>query len=87
MTGQVWKLDFTFWLSDVRHDHEAYAERILERLTDETRPVILWLKDVWHRLPSYPEVVGGHEVYDAVLNHGVRSVEAFEAYLLERALG
>jgi hypothetical protein len=30
--------------------------------------------------------VGGHDVYVAVLDHGVRTVEGFERYLLGRGL-
>jgi hypothetical protein len=59
----------------------------LERsLTNETRLAILWTKDVWHRLPVYPYEIGGFEVYDAVLNNGVRTPEDFDRYLSERGL-
>jgi hypothetical protein len=39
-----------------------------------------------HRLPVYPYEVGGFEVFDAVLEHGVRSPEDFGRYLRERGL-
>ena len=55
-------------------------------VTDETRLSILWIKDVWHRLPTYPYEVGGYDVYEAVLRHGVRTPEQFDAYLRERGL-
>jgi hypothetical protein len=51
----------------------------------ETRGAILWIKDVWHRRACYPDEVGGVDVYDAVLNHGVRVPAEFAAYL--RACG
>jgi len=56
------------------------------RLDQELRLTILRLKDHWHREPSYPETVGGFEIYDAVLNHGVRTLEELDHYLSERAL-
>jgi hypothetical protein len=54
------------------------------RLTDETRLAILWIKDVWHRRPTYPYEVGGVDVYDAVLEHGVRTPDEFAAHLRAR---
>jgi len=44
------------------------------------------LKDIWHREPTYPYEVSGMEVYDAVLEHGVRTPEQFDTYLGERSL-
>ena len=55
-------------------------------LTPETRLAILWIKDLWHRLPVYPYTVGGFEVYDAVLNHGVRTPVDFDYFLRQRGL-
>jgi hypothetical protein len=54
------------------------------RLTDETRLAILWIKDAWHRLPSYRTSVLSIDIYDAVLEHGVRTPGAFARYLGER---
>jgi hypothetical protein len=31
------------------------------------RLAVLRIKDVWHRLPSYPDTVGGWDIYTAVL--------------------
>jgi hypothetical protein len=55
-------------------------------LTEETRLAILWIKDIWYRLPAYPYRVGGYQVYDAVLNAGVRTPDEFDAYLIARGL-
>jgi hypothetical protein len=81
-----WKIDLTFWTGERRHDHDVYAAAITSRLTDETRAAILRIKDAWHQRASYPDTVGGHDVYVAVLDHGVRTVEGFERYLRERGL-
>jgi hypothetical protein len=41
---------------------------------------------VWHRLPSYPDYVGGFEIYTAVIDDGVRSPQEFSGWLAERGL-
>ncbi len=84
--GEEWKIDVSFWLSDAPRDHLPYVERLKQSLTGETRLAILWIKDVWHRLPTYPDEVGGLDVYEAVLRHGVRTPDDFDAYLRERGL-
>jgi hypothetical protein len=80
-----WKIDITFWLTDGPREQRARA-LALTRLPRETRICILWLKDVWHRLPTYPYDVGGTDIYDAVLEHGVRTPDEFDAYLRLRGM-
>ena len=41
---------------------------------------------MWHTRPVYPYEVGGTDVYDAVLEHGVRTPTEFDAYLRERGM-
>ncbi|CAA9575142.1 MAG: hypothetical protein AVDCRST_MAG49-4075 [uncultured Thermomicrobiales bacterium] len=84
--GATWKIDVSFWLSDAPRDQVPYIERLREQLTDETRLAILWIKDVWWRLPTYPDEVGGFDVYEAVLRHGVRTPGQFDTYLRARGL-
>jgi hypothetical protein len=80
-----WKIDITLWLTEGPREQGARA-LALRRLPRETRILILWLKDVWHRLPTYPYEVGGTDIYDAVLEHGVRTPDEFDAYLRERGM-
>ncbi len=80
--GKVWKLDFSFWFTMQGRGEIMFPHHLREQLTEETRLVILWLKDIWRRSPSYPYEVGGWEIYDAVLNHGVRTPERLRAYLI-----
>ena len=84
--GREWKIDLSFWLSDGPRDQLPYLQRLTSQLTDETRLAILWIKDVWHYLPTYPYEVGGFDVYTAVLDHGVRTPSEFDLYLLDRGL-
>jgi hypothetical protein len=82
--GDEWKIDVSFWVSQLPRIERALAEHIAARLDDETRLAILWIKDVWRRLPTYPYEIGGVDIYDAVLDHGVRTPAQFGAYLAER---
>ena len=84
--GTEWKIDLSLWTVEAPSGPGELLADLHRRLTDETRLAILWIKDVWHRLPVYPEEVGGFEVYDAVLNHGVRTPEDFDRYLRKRGL-
>ena len=84
--GHEWKIDISFWLSEKPRTQLAHLEYLSERLTEETRLVILWIKDIWQHLPSYPYQVGGTDIYDAVLEHGVRTPAQFKVYLFERGM-
>jgi hypothetical protein len=83
--AEEWKLDIsllpagTTWRSGA-----TLGESLRDGLTDETRVAILRLKDIWHRLPTYRYQVASTDIYDAVLTHGVRTPEAFDAYLRQR---
>ena len=86
--GKVeWKIDISFWLCDVPRPEVKYAESIRKKLTHETRMAILWIKDVWHRLPTYRREVGSMDIYTAVLDHDVRTPTQFEAYLAKAKPG
>ena len=83
---QRWKIDISVWLSDAPRNQLGHLDDLARRLTDETRLAILWIKDVWHRMPTYPDEVSGIDIYAAVLDHGVRTPEQFATYLQERNL-
>jgi hypothetical protein len=75
-----WKLDISVWTNGSPEEVERYQEKLRE-LDSSTRVAILRIKDARHERPDYPDVVGGFEDYEAVLEHGVRTAEEFEAYL------
>ena len=83
--GDEWKIDITFWVVDGPRHHRTRALAYLG-LARQQRVRILWLKDIWHRLPTYPYQVGGTDIYDAVLEHGVCTPEELDAYLIERGM-
>ena len=47
-------------------------EALRDSITDEQRAAVLRIKDVWFRLPSYPDQIGGFEIYTAVIDDGVQ---------------
>ena len=81
-TGTEWKVDISFW-SSVEEHPEPFHEALARQLTGETRLAILWIKDVWYRLPTYRDQVYSVDIYDAVLTHGVRTPAEFDEYLIE----
>jgi hypothetical protein len=84
--SQRWKIDISVWLTDAPRNQLGHLDDLARRLSDETRLAILWIKDVWHRLATYPDAVSGTDIYAAVLDHGVRTPEQFATYLQERRL-
>jgi hypothetical protein len=81
-TGTEWKVDISCWVS-VKEHPEPFYEAVARQLTEETRLAILWIKDVWYRLPAYRTQVYSVDIYDAVLNHGIRTPTAFDEYLIK----
>ena len=78
-----WKIDIAFWLEEgVRS--EPIHNMVEQKLTPETRLAILRIKDVWWKQPSYRQEVSSIDIYDAVLQHGVRTLDEFDQYLVER---
>ena len=84
--GSEWKIDISLWSPESPPGPLAHAEELMRRLTPETRLAILWIKDAWYRLPSYPDVVGGMDIYEAVLEHDVRTPDQFGRHLRRRGL-
>jgi hypothetical protein len=80
-----WKIDISIWISDPPHVERLPPSSLIARLNDETRLAILWIKDQWFARPEYRMTVSSVDIYDAVLDHGVRTPEEFAAYLRERA--
>jgi hypothetical protein len=75
-----WKLDLSLFTHGIPPEVDAFQRELLGRLDDDLRIVILRLKELWHRRPEYPEVVGGYEICRAVLD-GARTPEELEAVL------
>jgi hypothetical protein len=77
----AWKIDV--WATD-REDFEPvrrFNDGIAARLTDDTRAAILAVKAACWRHPQYRRGFTSADVYAAVLDRGVRDVDAFWADL------
>ena len=79
--GERWKIDLSLWTDTGPRGEFSAAHRLRDRLTDDTRIAILRIKDIWHQHQDYPDKIGGIDIYDAVLNHGVRTADEFGTYL------
>jgi hypothetical protein len=78
---RIWRVDLTLWLNDPHANLTAWHENLRANITAEQRAAVLRIKDVWHRLPSYPDRVGGTDIYTAVLDDGVRTPQEFATWL------
>ena len=78
-----WRIDLTVWLHDPHTNVTAWHEALRDRITNEQRSAVLRIKDVWHRLPSYPDQISGLEIYSAVLDGGVRTPGQFASWLTD----
>jgi hypothetical protein len=77
-----WRIDLTLWLNDPHANVTAWHEALRDSVTADQRGAILRIKDVWYRRPSYPDRVGGVQIYTAVLDDGVRTPQEFAAWLV-----
>lgn len=83
-TGQAWNLDLWFLLEGTTQFDLEHVISLPPRLTPEARMAILRIKDAWNDHPGYGSDIHGYDIYEAVLDHGVRTPDSFETYLRER---
>jgi len=81
-----WQIDLTLWLHDLHRNVTRWHEELRDRITAEERIAVLRIKDDWHRRPAYPHQVGGLDIYTAVLEDGIRTLDQFAAWLTRRGL-
>jgi hypothetical protein len=72
--GENWKVDLLIAEPSEVARVVAPGQRVMAELTEETRAAILEIKT------AVGSGVAGTAVYDAVLHHGVRTVEEFRAH-------
>jgi hypothetical protein len=85
-TAGTWRLDLTLWLHDLHENVTAWHRALRDKITDQQRAAVLRIKDVWFRRPSYPDLIGGFDIYTAVIEEGVRTPEQFRSWLADRGL-
>ena len=84
--GRCWRIDLTLWLHDPHLNVTRWHEELRGRITAEQRSAVLRIKDVWHRRPTYPDQVGGLDIYTAVIDDGVRTPSQFASWLTSHGL-
>jgi hypothetical protein len=80
----AWKLDLWFLAENAFEQHGDYADSMARRLTPEHRAAILSIKEAHWRTPEYRNTITSHQIYEAVMTHGVRTPAEFESYVAQR---
>ena len=80
--GEQWKVDLHAVRPDAARELLGRSGRLAARLTPETRLVILRLKDALWQHAEYRRGFASQDIYDAVLDSGVRDMDGFKAFLL-----
>jgi hypothetical protein len=81
----IWRLDLTLWLHDLHQNLTAWHESLRDSITDDQRSAVLRIKDVWFRLPIYPDQISGLDIYTAVIDDDVRTPSQFSDWLAARS--
>jgi hypothetical protein len=81
----IWRLDLTLWLHDLHQNLTAWHESLRDSITDDQRSAVLRIKDVWFRLPIYPDQISGLDIYTAVIDDDVRTPSQFSDWLADRS--
>ncbi len=76
----TWKIDIWFVVGE-HTDGFIKTQELREQLKEEHLLPILTIKNEVCTLPTYRKVVQSIDIYDAVLNHGVKDLEGFKNYL------
>ncbi len=79
--GADWKIDIWFIIDPDRQPDLAHIRSLPPRLTDESREVILRIKDAWAGRAEYGRTVKSFDIYSAVLDDHVSSEAEFESWL------
>jgi len=73
--GETWKLDI--WTARAQEYHREARERWERLMTEDHRLHILAIKDAVWDSPEYRHTLLSVHIYEAVLDHGVRGLDAF----------
>lgn len=79
-TGAEWNLDLWFLAEGTTQFDLEDMRNLPPRLTPETRLAILRIKEACH---GQTPRIRSHRVYQAVLDHGIRTPAAFQRYLAD----
>jgi hypothetical protein len=79
-SGAAWTLDLWFIPEGTTQWDIEHVASLPPRLTSETRLAILRIKEA-RPAPVAPARIPSYEIYEAVLDHGVRTPDEFTRYL------
>jgi hypothetical protein len=79
-----WKLDIWALDENVYGGSVRYLDSLLEKITDENKLIILNLKYHFMEDKAYGIKFNSKDIYDAVLNCGVKTGEEFIDYLIKK---
>ncbi len=85
--GIIYKLNGIDWKIDIRYlnSSEAWAEKDIEKiktkLTEDKIKTILEIKTFFHNHPKYRKEFSGYDIYNAVLDNNISTVEEFSNLL------
>ncbi|KOR89117.1 hypothetical protein [Paenibacillus solani] len=84
--GKDWSLDIWFVDEPERQPDLNHIITMPERLTQERREAILRIKNRWASREEYGKTVRSFDIYTAVLEENVSTVEQFQAWLNQRSM-
>jgi hypothetical protein len=80
---KIWKVDV--WYVEPRKETETnYNEWLKEQLNDENRKIILEIKSKVFEHPKYRKEISAVDIYDSVINEGIKNLEDFRIYIQEK---
>jgi hypothetical protein len=81
ITRGAWKIDLWAFDPDVFHERLIECDALKRRLNGKNRLTILRLKSELWTHAEYRNSITSKHIYDAVLDHGVASLDAFWEYV------
>lgn len=76
----IWKLDLHFLLKEDARGREK-TRQLKQKLTEENKKMILKIKNQIASNPQYRKQIFSMDIYEAVLEYGVKNLEEFRQYL------
>ncbi|MBE9914862.1 hypothetical protein G8C92_12535 [Paenibacillus donghaensis] len=84
LQGKEWKLDIWFVDEPDRQPDLGHLKTMPEQLTPQRRESILRIKSIWAERAEYGKTVRSYDIYTAVLNDDVRTLDQFQEWLEHR---
>lgn len=83
--GALWKVDLWAYGEEAYRAHMQSFDELQQQLATADRIAILRIKDAFCRRSEYRDTVCSMDIYRAVMEHNISTVEGFEAWLRLRS--